>query len=334
MTALTSASLISRSGSRGVLTVYDMGPNTTRAELYEDHGLERGQSEFKAAYERLRANGGGLISIYYHPAEWVHREFWDAVNFARGANPPREEWRPPPQRSAAETEAAFKRFEAYIDFQRSLGVHYVTASDLPRIYHDRLRESGAEASGVQDIAVRISSADAVDVLRDPAGEAWSASDQFGALTLFLAQAIADGHAPAHVPVPGLLGPVDTAPSPGSIELPWAAFRDAVTGAADEVRADGHVPGRVFVGATGVAPADFMRAEAGVVAALEGGTPRLAFPERVRIPQGTRLAAARFVAQESPELFGDWVIHPAGFRAPHIMEQARLQAWTLKPAERR
>ena len=27
----------------------------------------------------------------------------------------------------------------------------------------------------------------------------------------------------------------------------------------------------------------------------------------------------------------WLIHPAGFRAPRVMELARLQCWTLKPA---
>jgi len=31
------------------------------------------------------------------------------------------------------------------------------------------------------------------------------------------------------------------------------------------------------------------------------------------------------------LFGGWVIHKAGFQAPKLMELARLQAWTLKPA---
>jgi hypothetical protein len=37
-----------------------------------------------------------------------------------------------------------------------------------------------------------------------------------------------------------------------------------------------------------------------------------------------------VAEDSPGLWG-WVIFPEGFHAPHIMELARLQAWTLKPA---
>ena len=32
-----------------------------------------------------------------------------------------------------------------------------------------------------------------------------------------------------------------------------------------------------------------------------------------------------------ELFGGWVIHKEGFRAPKIQDVARLQAWSLKPA---
>jgi hypothetical protein len=117
----------------GVLNVFDMGRNQLRMELHEPGGLEKGCAEFKAAYDRLRGEGGGLISIYYHPAEWVHREFWDAVNFRRGANPPREEWKRPPQRPPAETEAAYQRFGAYLDFQRSLsGVEHVRSRSASR----------------------------------------------------------------------------------------------------------------------------------------------------------------------------------------------------------
>jgi hypothetical protein len=34
------------------------------------------------------------------------------------------------------------------------------------------------------------------------------------------------------------------------------------------------------------------------------------------------------------LFGGWIIHKEGFRAPKILEVARQQTWTLKPAIRR
>ena len=38
----------------------------------------------EAIAARLAKEGGGLISIYYHPCEWVHKQFWDGVNFSRG----------------------------------------------------------------------------------------------------------------------------------------------------------------------------------------------------------------------------------------------------------
>ena len=41
-------------------------------------------------------------------------------------------------------------------------------------------------------------------------------------------------------------------------------------------------------------------------------------------------ADRYVAEDSPALWS-WPIFPEGFHAPGIMELARLQAWTLKPA---
>jgi hypothetical protein len=37
-----------------------------------------------------------------------------------------------------------------------------------------------------------------------------------------------------------------------------------------------------------------------------------------------------VAKDSPKLCG-WIICPEGVHAPQLMELARLQAWTLKPA---
>ncbi len=53
------------------------------------------------------------------------------------------------------------------------------------------------------------------------------------------------------------------------------------------------------------------------------------PAKVSIRKG-RYTADSFAAEDSPGLWG-WVIFPEGFHAPQIMEMARLQAWTLKPA---
>src|SRR5438094_2287055 len=128
----------------GALVVYHMGQNYTRMDLHDPSAVEPAKKKVSEIADRLRRQGGGLISIFYHPCEWVHQEFWDGVNFRRGANPPRERWTPPPQRPPAETDAAFARFARYIDHIRAVpGVRFVTASELPALYADPTRSVGA-----------------------------------------------------------------------------------------------------------------------------------------------------------------------------------------------
>src|SRR5580765_7179990 len=145
----------------GALVVYHMGGNYTRMDLHDPAAVEPAKKKVSAIAERLRGGGGGLISIYYHPCEWVHKEFWDGVNFRRGANPPREQWKPPPQRPAEETEAAFLRFAEYIDHIRSIpGVRFVTASELPDLYPDPVRTKGASEADFNEIVSRLAEAKA------------------------------------------------------------------------------------------------------------------------------------------------------------------------------
>jgi hypothetical protein len=47
---------------------------------------------------------------------------------------------------------------------------------------------------------------------------------------------------------------------------------------------------------------------------------------------SKLAAAKYVADDGPNLWG-WVIFPPEMRAPALMDLAKRQAWTLKPAVR-
>ena len=58
----------------GALNVYDMGANFTRMDLYNANGLEQAKAKVTAIAQRLAAEGGGLISICYHPCEFVHPE--------------------------------------------------------------------------------------------------------------------------------------------------------------------------------------------------------------------------------------------------------------------
>ena len=315
------------------LVIYDMADNWTRMELHDPQAVEPANQKVSAIAERLRTEGGGLISIFYHPCEWVHREFWDGVNFRRGANPPREQWRPPPQRSPEETEAAFQRFGQYMDHIRTIaGVRFVTASDLPGIYPDPVR-SGASRRDLQELAKRLLASEQGIDFQVIDHRAYSPADQFELLTLALGQMIDAKTLLWPLPSRGLLGPDLPPPPAGALtEVSWPAFRDATLDVRDFMRVRQRVPARVFVGADAVPPLDFLRALAWAFdyERVHGGLPE---SETVPLAKVHELLTARHVAADTPGLFGGWVIHKEDFRAPKILEVARLQAWTLKPALR-
>ena len=320
----------------GALNVYHMGQNCTRMELHDPAAVEPAKRRVAAIAERLqKENGGGLISIYYHPCEWVHEEFWDGVNFRRGANPPREQWKAPPQRPAEETEAAFRRFGEYVDYVRSIpGVRFVTARELPAIYPDPQRTKGASEADVAELASRLVTGGAKGVDFQVIGNrSYSAADQFELLTTAMAKLIV-GEKP-HFPLiaKGLLGPDSPPPAASSSSrLNWPAFRASVLDVFSFIETERRVPARVFVGVDTAPPADFLRALAAAYD-IQRKSGRLPLEQGVGLGREFELLPARHVAEDTPGLFGGWIIHKEGFRAPKILEQARLQAWTLKPAVR-
>jgi hypothetical protein len=318
----------------GALVVYDMGENETRFELHTAQALEPGKKKVSEIAERLRGQGGGLISIYYHPCEWVHMEFWDGVNFKHGANPPREQWKAPPQRPAEQTDAAFERFASYIDHIKALpDVHFITARDLPVRYPDLVRSIGATKEDLTEIALRLSVPDSAGVnstVMD--GKAFSPADQFELLIEAVAGEIDGKDIASPLPAKGLIGPDGAPPVASETELnvDWPAFVMAVRDARDFIEKEHRIPARVFIGAESAPPADFLVGLARVWK-RRGVDGKLPSGEKVQLGKNVELLTARQVAKDTPALFGGWIIHKEGFRAPKVMEVARLQAWTLKPA---
>ena len=319
----------------GALNVYHMGHNYTRMELHDPAAVEPARQKVSEIALRLQADDkGGLISIFYHPCEWIHLEFWDGVNFRRGANPPPEQWKAPPQQTPAETEAAFGRFAQYIDHIKAIpGVRFITAGDLPGIYSDPLRKQGAPENDLAEIAARVSAAsNGVDFITLE-NRSYSPADQFELLANVVSQLNA-GHKPVFPLVAkGLLGP-DGLPPPSSepMHLNWPAFRMAAADASNYVQTQGRVPARVFIGPDPVPPSAFL---VGLAKAYDFYRKHASLPVEagVELPTAVEILPALYVAEDTPDLFGGWIIHRENFRAPKVLEVARLQAWTLKPAIR-
>ena len=92
--------------------------------------------------------------------------------------------------------------------------------------------------------------------------------------------------------------------------------------ADFVRQTHRLPDSVAIGSHRLSLPDF-------AATLAGAEPGGAV---VRVRRG-RLDQEKRIGSDAAKLY-DWIIHPEGFAPEGLMEIARLQAWTLKPARLR
>jgi hypothetical protein len=312
----------------GMLNVFKMRSTVARMELSGGDSLARGHEKFRAAYEKVRTAGGGTISIYYHPCEWVHTEFWDGVNFRRGANPSREAWKLPPTRPEAETETAFRDFEQYVKFiQAQPGVKFVTAGDLMKLYEDRAL---TRSFGKDEILSLAKSVREEIIYRNMAEAVLSGADQFSLLTQALAGYVEKRSLPGSLRISSLHGPARSfAPSAGRdkpVTIPWHAFAAAARDVAAFTRQHKRMPDEIWFGTDSLSPHDYLATVAALIESIGAGN---AAPAEVHVVAG-RFSSDRHVAEDSTKLWG-WVIFPEGFHAPKIMELARLQAWTLKPA---
>jgi hypothetical protein len=312
----------------GMLNVFKMRSTVARMELRGGESLATGKAKFQAAYDKLRAAGGGTISIYYHPCEWVHTEFWDGVNFRRGANPPRSEWKLPGVRPAAETEKAFSDFEEYVKFVKAQpGVRFVTANDLMKLYPDRALQRSFSRNEILALA---RAAQQEITFQKLDGFTLSAADAFALLNEAMLAYVEKNALPPDVKLTSLYGPARqfnlSAGKTKPASLTWPAFAAAVRDVSDFTRTQKRMPDAVWFGVDSLSPQDYLATLAAVIEELIATGKK---PEQVKVREG-KFTADQYVAEDSTRLWG-WVIFPEGFQAPKIMGLARLQAWTLKPA---
>jgi hypothetical protein len=112
----------------------------------------------------------------------------------------------------------------------------------------------------------------------------------------------------------------------SVTTDASQFQRTAADVASYLAKNGRVPSAVWLGSVPVTPESYLAELARVVRDPIDGKP---MPERIVLkPQP--LNTADHVASDAPNLWG-WVIFPPGFRAPAMMELAKRQAWTIKPA---
>jgi glutathione S-transferase len=284
----------------GMLHVFNMGRFLIRPSLDDESKATEQLQQFDRDVEELGAHGGGVISTYYHPTEFVHTEFWDAVNFAKGASRERSAWQLPNRRTPAEAERCFRVLTRYVEHAKKLqNVRFITARDLPLLYESAIPRPADRAKIAEHLAAR----QTFLVTEDGA---LSAADMLLALLGVDPQ---DVEGPASRQETTWRAP----------EIPRWLFERAKTDTASFIRANHRLPPSAWLGSERLSLADF----AATLAADRPGAPVVTL--RKGNPE-----MERYVSTDAAGSFS-WLIHPEGFSAPSLLELARLQAWTLKPA---
>ena len=309
----------------GALNLYNLDHilRTNLTSLREEQAAE---DRFAEARKALLAEGGGIVSIFYHPCEFVHKEFWDGVNFRKGANPPREQWKLPAQKSPEETKTAYECFETWIRFiKRFPEVQFITASEAAKLYHDPARGRRFTTAEIRAVAEAARAEVNFQRGRD---YTLSASEAF----MLLDEYVADRAAGRTPDVLGLddtpFGPTSDSPTTPAdgVTTDWSQFGHTAADVEDFLRRQRRIPGTVWLGSKPATPEAYLKALATVsLDLLDGKQP----PDEITIKPAT-LKAADYVSADDPKLWG-WVIFPPDFKAPAMMQLAKRQAWTLKPA---
>ncbi len=312
----------------GLLNLYKLA-YTLRADLNHPQDLLQAQERFIQARKALLAEGGGVVSVFYHPCEFVHKQFWDGVNFSRGANPPREKWKQPPAKTTEETRSSYRVFEEYVRFlKRFPEVRFITASEAAKLYRDRARDHRFTAAELQTIAKAVGEDVSFQIHSD---YALSASEVFALLNAYVdrtqnadATPLVEQLTVKNTP----LGPTGRIPlMTETVTTDASQFQRTCRDVADSLDKHGRIPSAVWLGSRPVPPEAYLATLARIAQLRLNGA---AMPESIEI-KPARLAAARYVADDDPKKLWGWVIFPPGFRAPALMELAKKQAWTLKPA---
>lgn len=315
----------------GLLNFYKL-THQLRVRLNKPEDVEAAKSQFLQSRQRLLAEGGGVVSIVYHPCEFVHRQFWDGVNFRLGANPSREAWQLPPTKSETESKLAYDNFEQYVTFlKRFPEVRFVTATEAAQDYPD-------PASG------RVYSTEEVTRLFRGAlaetakhGISWIEQDEFvlsaaemlWLVTCRLAEPERTESNAIRYQLPNnLAGPGQPPGRPiGDVKISDDELRRAARELLAYLRDRKQIPHVVWVGSRSISPEEYYWRG---LTLLVGPGQAEGKSERATLDVSLRLKAQDFVAEDGPHLW-KWIIFPEGFRAPNVMAHAKRQAWTLKPA---
>jgi hypothetical protein len=218
--------------------------------------------------------------------------------------PPRDAWILPKRRSPEDAERCFGVLHKFVEHMKQTpNVKFVTAAEILAKYKDQVPAAVDNHVIAEHLSHGITFLDTGSVSLSPADMVMQ--------LLHINDQVVDG-------------PTKTGSTTIKTEvIDRQLFERTKRDVADFIQRNHRLPSEAFVGAETLSLADF-------TATLAQDT--LDPASKIRVTQG-QIKFDRYFATDPQGSF-KWPIHPVDFSAPELLELARLQGWTLKPAKLR
>jgi hypothetical protein len=285
-------------------------------------------SEFSKLYEKLQKEDPiGVISIYCHPTTYATAEWWENGNFLHGKNPEGMQFKKAPIKRREKIEEDLGLLESFVMKARKLpNLHFITASDALKIYKDRAsgrRFSAQEIKILCDKGVR-----SINYEKVKEGVWINPAETFVMVLEMLSRYARTRKIPKSVRCNrhpfGPKKSYETVINGNQIALKnfircsQIVFR--------QVCESGYIPYSIKIGRASLSPIDFFATACTVYLQLSSSQPS----QVIQLVRGF-FEVGNMVTKDGAKIDWGYQLNPEGFEAPVQLEQARLQAWTLKPA---
>ena len=285
---------------------------TMRVEM-EPGGLDAAKAEFDRICEKADAEQCQLVSIYYHPCEFSSTEFWDSVNYSRGINTPRAQWKASNARTRQDMHARVSLLKEFIEYTlEKPDVAYITVSEAAKL--ELIDHRTVSAADLQSMAARL--AEGPDYYVEGRRSLCAAE----VLSLFARFWLGKPLSPDL-----MYGPEQMVPSNVTGKIKISDLAQAVSTQFAVVFGYRQLPDAYILGDNRINPVDaFCTLRDALLQGLKAD-------DRIQPVCGEgQLVCARHVRKKTT--WGDsWIIFPEQLDVANLVRMAEMQAWTLKPA---
>ncbi len=296
-----------------------IGYHTSFDRYFEvENRLAQMKADFRQLCDRI---GDGTIVMYTHPVRLFTRKFAD--NFRYGRNTPRSEWVPAPMRTPSQIDALIRDFDAFVKYVVGEGIEVIDYQQLYQQYKEA--PIWMDGKNLIQLSEQIQQELSYQIIDDVA---YSPAEIFGLTVFALDWHRRTGELPEVTPIRRLIGPTQTLKfdeSEATINV--GVLMDSIGEINARLTESHRVPSSIVIENRAIAPGAFLKAAAQILGAIET---HAIPPTQVSLDPDWQLPTIVHRSDFAGMNF-NWSMFYPGFEGKHVIEMAKLQAWTAKPA---